>query len=248
MWGAAIAGGASALANFIGQRSANRTNIREAAKNRAFQERMRNTSWQAGVEDMRRAGLNPALAYSQGGASSPGGAQANVSSSTESATSSAQQALLMRKNIQSIQAGIDKTQAETRGIDIRTAADAHRLSISRAQGMVGSAAGDAIATARDGIREIPRGASIARYELGRVAPEVFDRARAGLQGLYGSARQGIRNAADALEQALLDNHRGSLELPEIPRFNLPGAKRYRSLRRREALRRRGRSRRRGEGY
>lgn len=242
MWGAAVAGGASALANFIGQRSANRTNIREAEKNRKFQERMRNTQYQSAVEDMRRAGLNPALAYQQGGNASPAGAQATVQSTTEKATGSAQQALMMRKNIQAIQAGIDKTQAETRGVEIQTMRNAHELAVSRARGMVGSSAADAISTARDGVRQIPRGASIARYELERIAPEVVQRARAGLQGMFGSARQGIRQAAEALEQALLDNHRGSLELPAIPRINLPGAARYRSLKRREELRRRGRPR------
>lgn len=48
----------------------------ESKKNREFQERMSNTSYQRGMEDMRLAGLNPILAYKMGGASSPTGSMA----------------------------------------------------------------------------------------------------------------------------------------------------------------------------
>lgn len=58
------------------EKKANEARIKEAAVNREFQERMSSTSYQRGMEDMRLAGLNPILAYKQGGASSPIGSMA----------------------------------------------------------------------------------------------------------------------------------------------------------------------------
>jgi len=72
----------------------------EASTNRAFQEDMANTSYQRRVEDLKAAGLSPMLAYSQGGAAVPSGAQAsgsqasaasNVGEASASAGSTARQ-------------------------------------------------------------------------------------------------------------------------------------------------------------
>lgn len=55
----------------------NRYNAIEAKKQREWQAEMRSTQYQTAVADMEAAGLNPALAYQQGGAGTPGGAAAS---------------------------------------------------------------------------------------------------------------------------------------------------------------------------
>lgn len=63
------------------QNAANRT---AAQTQMNFQERMSNSAYQRATTDMKKAGINPMLAFSQGGASTPSGALPTVNSETKS--------------------------------------------------------------------------------------------------------------------------------------------------------------------
>ena len=84
-----IGGSVGGILGFIGQRqtdqknwdiadAANRASAAQAQAQMDFQERMRKTQYQTAIEDMQKAGLNPMLAYQQGGAGTPSGAMGQV--------------------------------------------------------------------------------------------------------------------------------------------------------------------------
>lgn len=116
MWDTLLSG----ALNYAGARMANDANKKLAREQMAFQrdssreqmafqERMSNTSYQRAMNDMRQAGLNPILAYNQGGASSPPGAQsqgasAQMQNTLSGAVSSALDARRARYEIENMKA------------------------------------------------------------------------------------------------------------------------------------------------
>lgn len=141
----AIGSAAAAGMTYLGGRQSNIANAREAGLDRsfqkqeshefrrftqmeaddqqAFQERMAGSEWQRGVADMRKAGINPALAYGQGAASSPGGAsgggamgggsRAPQQDAISPAVSSAMMYKRLDQEIKNMKAVQEKTEAET---------------------------------------------------------------------------------------------------------------------------------------
>jgi hypothetical protein len=101
--GAALISGGAGL---IGGMSRNKAAQRAAANQMAFQKEMSNTSYQRGMADMKKAGLNPILAGKMGGASTPGGATYQP----ENVGMAAQQAFA---NVANVMANTAKTKEET---------------------------------------------------------------------------------------------------------------------------------------
>lgn len=124
--GTAIGAGVGALVgaagSFFGQQSANKANkelqreanafsAEQAQKQMDFQQYNSNTAYQRSMADMRQAGLNPMLAYQQGGASAPAGAQgsvqaAKVENAISPGVSSAIDAMRIRKEIKAVDSQI----------------------------------------------------------------------------------------------------------------------------------------------
>lgn len=134
---AAASGPIGAGISAIGTASANETNLkiaedtrafnaREASINRDWQQGMSNTAYQRAMRDMKEAGLNPMLAFSQGGAATTGGAAASASNAApmqnelaevgeaaQKTISSALQTEQLKKGLEQQDAAIQLDKADT---------------------------------------------------------------------------------------------------------------------------------------
>lgn len=102
-WGSVIGAGIGAAASLFGGKSQNKAQEEQARNQMAFQERMRATQYQTAVADLKAAGLNPMLAYSQGGAGTPVGATAQMGNPLGEAGTSAREAAMAVANFKQLQ-------------------------------------------------------------------------------------------------------------------------------------------------
>lgn len=96
----------------------------QADEQMAFQQYNADTVWQRGTKDMEAAGLNPMLAYSQGGNPAPQGAAGHGSAASAGAPGNMQNIFANAGNsaaqwaqIENIQAQTKKTEAETEVVE-----------------------------------------------------------------------------------------------------------------------------------
>lgn len=112
MWGEIAGAVISGGLGFLGGERANSASQGAANRQMEFQERMSSTAYRRAMKDMKLAGLNPMLAYKQGGASSPGGAMPDIVDSIGQGLQSAKQGALIGAEIANLKAATANTEAQ----------------------------------------------------------------------------------------------------------------------------------------
>lgn len=109
----------SAGASLLGGERRNRAQGEQASAQMAFQERMSSTAHQREVADLKAAGLNPMLSVNHG-ASSPGGAMADIQDTITPAVSSAMEAGKTAVAVPNVKADTHVKEASAKQVEAQT--------------------------------------------------------------------------------------------------------------------------------
>lgn len=113
-----------AMANF---------NAQQAQQNRDWQERMSNTAYQRATADMRAAGINPVLAYKQGGSTTPSGSTASGSAAhTENAMEALGHGVSSASQLGTRMAELEQTKATTSNLETQAALNSQLVQKAKA--------------------------------------------------------------------------------------------------------------------
>lgn len=103
---------ATGAMNYFGQQQTNAANAEQAQKQMDFQAEQTGSAYQRGTADMKAAGLNPMLAYSQGGAQSGGGAQATMGNELGAGANSALSSAMTIQQLKGMEIQNEQQRAE----------------------------------------------------------------------------------------------------------------------------------------
>lgn len=181
----------------LGQRGANRANREEAARNRAFQERMSSTAFQRSKADMIAAGLNPAAMYgSAGAASSPSGSaatgQRSVMEGLSGSVTTAMQVKKLNAELRLLEATTQKTRGEAMTAEVAGL---------EAKGFWDSLNFDGGSTRLGGPIDIPNTRNLAKWYDARFDEKISNSAAAELRAVLLKLQQpGAIATADLMKE------------------------------------------------
>jgi len=102
----------SGIGSFFGGKAKNKADLKRMKLQQDFEERMSSTAYQRSMADMRLAGLNPILAYKQGGASTPSATALPAVDKLGKGIQSALAVLRLKQELKNLKATEHKTKAE----------------------------------------------------------------------------------------------------------------------------------------